>query len=497
MLSSLLYYLVETSLYLAVFALAYRLLLSKLSFFSWNRLYLISSLVLSLSIPFFSIPSLLPAMPKGFEAIAGTGLAIGKPPFPSELWISPYLLEKSIAEQGEPYALMVYGILLMYLSGCLYKTWRLQQSLYSIYKMINRGHKQKKGAYVVVENSQNLTPFSFLHYIFIPENKYALNEGELKQVLDHEIVHVRQRHTLDLLFFEMASIVLWFNPLIYYLSTQIRDVHEYIVDSTIIRSGGRVKEYGQLLLKLVSVHSPSSLMNTFSNKQIFNRIQMLIQTKSKPMQRFRFLIVLPVTGLIVLLSSFTENGNTTFEKAISGSPEVSPTIIATDSTIRKISWLGNTVYTDEVLSKALGIQEGDSYSKVELERLLAYKPGEKDFASIYMDKGYLFFNVNIKEVPVNKSVDLAITVQEGPQVKVGEIIIKGNTKIAREELLKKIGIRPGELFNRSKVFESLQVLAQMDQFNQESIQFNPIPDEVSRSGKEGGKVDLEYVLDEI
>ncbi len=154
---------------------------------------------------------------------------------------------------------------------------------------------------------------------------------------------------------------------------------------------------------------------------------------------------------------------------------------------RDIEWIGNTIYPAEYLSAYLGIQKGDVYNQKLLDERISLD--NDAVGNLYLDNGYLFFQVNPIEVNIeNDSIDLQLRIYEGKQATVNRIIIDGNTKtfdnVARRELY----TLPGDLFSKSKLMRSYRQLAQLGHFDQERIGIDPIPNQ------ENGTVDIKYSL---
>ena len=158
---------------------------------------------------------------------------------------------------------------------------------------------------------------------------------------------------------------------------------------------------------------------------------------------------------------------------------------------RKIRFAGNTKYTSEFLTKYLDIQKGDVYNEQRLQQRLSMDPRQTDVSSLYLDDGYLFFNLNTKEIKIeNDSVDLEIQIFEGKQAIVGQITIVGNTKTSDHVILREIFMRPGDLFKRSDIIRSQQALNALRYFAPEKLQVNPKPNPAN------GTVDIEFVVEE-
>lgn len=158
---------------------------------------------------------------------------------------------------------------------------------------------------------------------------------------------------------------------------------------------------------------------------------------------------------------------------------------------RKIDWVGNTIYTDAELNAILRVKGGDVYNQKVLDQHLFMNVEGQDVSSLYLDQGYLFFNITPVEVAVEKdSIDLEIRIYEGKQALIRKVTLTGNTRTNDHVVLREIRSRPGQLFNRSDIIRSQRDLAQLRYFNAEKIGVNPKPNPAD------GTVDIEYVVEE-
>ena len=155
----------------------------------------------------------------------------------------------------------------------------------------------------------------------------------------------------------------------------------------------------------------------------------------------------------------------------------------------KIDWSGNFVYNDDILNKVLGIKTGDVYDMELIQKKLTFNPNGEDISSLYMDYGYLFFQVNPVEVRINNdSIDVEMRVYEGDQARINKIIITGNDRTSDHVIRREIRTLPGQFFNRSQLIRTQQMLSQLGYFDPEQIGINPIPNPAD------GTVDIEYAL---
>lgn len=158
---------------------------------------------------------------------------------------------------------------------------------------------------------------------------------------------------------------------------------------------------------------------------------------------------------------------------------------------RNITWTGNTKFTSDTLSKLLGIRKGDVYNQAALETRLLMNPRGYDISALYMDDGYLFFQVVPVEVQVDgDSIDLEIRIQEGPQATVSRVTVTGNTKTSDHVILREIRTRPGQKFSRTDIQRSIRELVALGYFNPETMDVQPKPNPAA------GTVDIEYKVEE-
>ena len=160
-----------------------------------------------------------------------------------------------------------------------------------------------------------------------------------------------------------------------------------------------------------------------------------------------------------------------------------------------ISWTGNTIYTDSQLNDKLGIKRGDAYNANLLnQRLwgLDSTYSEDALSSLYLDNGYLFFNIEFKEDPKeNGYIDLTFNIFEGVQAYINEITIEGNGLVPERKILKRINIKKGELFSKIKLINSVGDIAKMRQFDHDKIEITPTPMRDPASGNYT-LVDIEF-----
>lgn len=157
--------------------------------------------------------------------------------------------------------------------------------------------------------------------------------------------------------------------------------------------------------------------------------------------------------------------------------------------IRNITWVGNTVYPEGYLSQVLGMKKGDVYNQKLLQERLS--DDEDAVSGLYLDNGYLFFNVDpIESNIVGDSVDLEMRIYEGRQAVINNVEISGNSAVFEHVIRRELRTKPGQLFSKSDLQRSARELASTGHFNPEKLDIRPVPN------PEEGTVDIIYNLEQ-
>ena len=156
--------------------------------------------------------------------------------------------------------------------------------------------------------------------------------------------------------------------------------------------------------------------------------------------------------------------------------------------IKDITWVGNTVYPGEVLDAYLDMRPGDVYNQKQMDKRL--NTDDDAVSNLYMDKGYLFYNLVPIEKEVNgDSISLEMRIIEGPQARINNVIINGNDRLYEKVIRRELRVKPGELFSKSDLMRSAREIAQTGHFNPENMDIRPEPNE------ENGTVDVVFNLE--
>jgi outer membrane protein insertion porin family len=157
----------------------------------------------------------------------------------------------------------------------------------------------------------------------------------------------------------------------------------------------------------------------------------------------------------------------------------------------KFKWFGNSKYRSGQLDTILNIHEGDTYDQSKLDQRLMMNPNGFDISSLYLDDGYLFFQINPQESNIhNDTIDFDILMYEGRQAIINKVTVKGNDKTNDHVIYREIRTRPGQLFRRSDIIRTNRELAQLGYFDPEKLDVKPTPNQAD------GTVDIEYTVEE-
>ena len=289
-------YILKSAACLAVFYLFYKLLMSRDTFHRFNRFALLGLLVLS---------SLLPLV----EASVNSPAAVQE----TMLTLEQLLLLADIQPEGESMAaatpsatvLWLRAALLVYLTGIVFFIVRNLCSLARLGRLIRQGKREALDSYLpdrkeknvrLVVHDYDIAPFSWMHWIVIARKDLEENGRE---ILIHELAHIRNRHSWDLLLADLCIFVQWFNPAAWLLKQELQNIHEYEADETVLREGVNARNYQMLLIKKAVGTRLYSMANSFNHSKLKKRITMMLKEKSSPWARAKYLYILPLAALAV------------------------------------------------------------------------------------------------------------------------------------------------------------------------------------------------------
>ncbi|MBA4409002.1 MAG: TonB family protein, partial [Odoribacter sp.] len=265
-------YLFKSSVWLTGFALVYALFLRNERFFTLNRIYLVSGILVSIIFPLFTwhytvwLP-LVPSVEVPDPQIQGITMA------PEESFNLQNLL------------------LLFYLSGISYLIFRIFRQTLPVFRIIRKSEKRQYSSAKLIRTAEYPASFSFFSFVFVNP---SISDTETNEIVNHELEHIRQQHWIDLLLFEILRTVQWFNPAIWLYGHLIRQNHEYLADERALQRTTNPAIYRAALLNQMFGGPVITLANSFNYSLNKKRFNMMKQNISSPIRKLKLLLVLPL-----------------------------------------------------------------------------------------------------------------------------------------------------------------------------------------------------------
>ncbi len=290
-------YLLRANLYLILFFGCYFLLLRRHTFFMLNRIYLLASVGLALGLPFVQLPTetvvILPAV---------------APQLLSGVTIRP----ENLAPSGPNWVLIGWWMYGVVAGGLLIRLfWRTTRLL----NYIRENPQQPLPHYTLVQPADPETPtFSFFRYMVL-----SPADAQAEPVREHELVHIRQWHSADILAFEVIQALLWFNPVVLAYRMAIRQVHEFLADQA--ASARHRSAYANYLVSYALGDQPDLLTNSFFKPSLLTaRLRMLHQRTTSHWALGKYALVLPLTLIVLALTAARPDVQRLVEPLLSGKP---------------------------------------------------------------------------------------------------------------------------------------------------------------------------------
>lgn len=304
-------YLLKLSISLGVVFLFYHFVLRRLTFYTWNRWYLIGYSVLCFLLPFVDISFALEQ-----SDIKNS---------PVVKWV-PVLGQRIGLDTGAdsgPVSGWEYALLVL-VAGVGVMLVRLGIQLISIYRMRKRSSMISQDGIRIYQVDAPIIPFSFGDSIFI--NQHQHSSFELEEIIRHEFVHVKQKHSVDIIWGELLCLLNWYNPFAWLLKKSIRQNLEFIADRHVLEQGMDRRQYQYLLLKVIG-NNHYSIANQFNFSSLKKRIAMMNKLRSTKVHLVKFMFVLPLVS--VMLLAFRNE----WKKQETGKDQLSVSTVAGNDTI--------------------------------------------------------------------------------------------------------------------------------------------------------------------
>lgn len=294
----------------------YWLLLRKEKLLVFNRYFLIGSVLFSLAVPFISIPVYpvyrdqskeIMSMVYGIQEIspASSGINTQQEPASGAIAATPSAISE-IVKQGSVGAGQV--LLVIYLSGFAVMLFRFCRNIHIVNRLLRTAEKIDNEWYRIALLENNINPFSFLRTVYLNKGDY-LGDRIAPNVLRHELEHVRQLHSRDIIFFEVIHIVFWFNPVLILYKRAARINHEYLADDAVISNMQDMKNYALELINFISLRVSVPFTSGFSPSMIRLRLLMLNTSTTRKAKNRRMLMTLVSSLVLMSVLSFSPDYN--------------------------------------------------------------------------------------------------------------------------------------------------------------------------------------------
>ena len=307
-------YLIYSTTSLGLLLLFYHLFLEKEKMHKINRGYLIFSLLFSLTIPLipiglFDVPINELSFFDQSNAQESGSLVV-----PEGEWIDSDTESTAAYSEASESGIKSYWVVawFIYIFVSIGLFIRLIRIVHRIQLKADRNEKRLLNGCEIILMNDDSVPHTFFDKIFL--NKKSYLKGEVpEEVIIHEMTHVRQKHSLDILLIEFLKILFWFNPILYLYKKAILLNHEFLADEAVISQGKSVKGYQNILLKTMLIRPAHSLTSTLNYSLTKKRLQMMTQSKSSNRSILKLLALIPLFAAISLLpgcdSTTTELSN--------------------------------------------------------------------------------------------------------------------------------------------------------------------------------------------
>lgn len=278
-------YALKSSLCLAVIFFFYILLLKQITYYAWNRYFLLIFSILSFIVPLININVFVQAQQMD------NNLFVKKIPLIADNKIPSDFVSGSVPFN---YWQILFAVYIFIGSILLF---RLLVQLLSITKIRSKATRTYFGEVEIYHLSESVLPFSFLNNIFLNKDNYT--DKELQEIIDHERVHVQQKHTIDVLITELICILNWYSPFAWLIKKAVRENLEFIADDAVMQKGIDRRNYQYLLLK-VTGNVPYSIASSLRFASLKSRIRMMNKRKTGKLHLLKFALLVPIITFLLL-----------------------------------------------------------------------------------------------------------------------------------------------------------------------------------------------------
>jgi beta-lactamase regulating signal transducer with metallopeptidase domain len=297
-------FLLKSTISISLLYLFFRLLMRKESFFKLSRMTLLFIVLTSAIIPFISLPlPIHPVLPITIAPIFQNNTQLNGSVQTNEMSVALDSFEPA-SDTFSPIVISTKTILLiLYLGGVFISFLLLVYRISSVFRLFRKSKETDLNGIRLIIVHDDIPAFSFNRHILISQQDYETNS---EAILAHEFSHIKQGHFYDLILLELVKIIYWFNPLVYQMDSDLKEIHEFQADEHTLNSGIDATKYQLLIIQKCVGHQQFALANSFNHCQIKNRITMMNKSKTNKAWRWKVATFLPLLAL--LLMAFGKRG---------------------------------------------------------------------------------------------------------------------------------------------------------------------------------------------
>ena len=408
--NSLVNFILESGVSLALLSLIYVFFLRKETFFKINRLFLLGSLLFSVILPLIKLRILNP-----------------QPIMLAEVTVTPYrnmieaitIYSHGFSGSVEQAIISTSLFIYIYLAGVAFFLGRFLFRIIQILLIIRKNKIQVADGIKMVLMEKETSPFSFMKYVFVSES--LLQSKGYDKMIEHELEHVKQGHSLDVIVLEVLTVFQWFNPFMWMLNRAIRENHEFLADQAVLNSGVTRGYYKKLLLDQF-VGEQLVIANNFNYSLIKNRIKMMSKIESSKYAITKIAFGVLVAASLIIAFACEQKESVEIEQPTLNDNSIKiETTITTDGKIKIEGTKEDLVNFKTVFSEKLNLNEiTDSLGNYYLEEIVVQKPKTLD------SEEQIFFIV--EDMPEFPGGEIALRQYIGNSVKYPADAVKDGTQ---------------------------------------------------------------------
>ncbi len=293
-------YSLKVALCLMAFYLIYKVMLGRDTFFRFNRFVVLSLMSASLLLPLVELhPHKANTLSDGFVYVEG-------------------LMSTAAVDEGNGHVglSVVQVVFAIYIIGVAFFLVREFFSVSCLLRLIRKGEKTSfEGCKKIVLVDKDISPFSWFGNIIMSRSDYADNRRE---ILMHELAHIKRWHSADIVFCDLVIIFQWFNPAAWLMKVELQAIHEYQADEAVLKGGVDARQYQMLLIRKAVGDRFYAMANNLNHSTLKKRIEMMLKRKSNPVGRAKILAAVPMAALAVVAFASPEAENISSEITAEG-----------------------------------------------------------------------------------------------------------------------------------------------------------------------------------